>query len=185
MRFYFLPPELPVLLMVPIKCVFFQWHDKLGTCKRRLVIGRRYLEIRASQMADPGKQLPGQISACISNILSPYLDHMICIWVGMDSDNRIGQKRSILCKREGSKSRRDVGFSPAWFCHEAGSSIPGCRYLIGNASIPSLDFILTITQPTYFIYLYIHPWIMLTNWKPLWAIISLSIGIYDPSCNRS
>ena len=137
------------------------------------------------KMADPGKQLPGQISACISNTLSPYLDHMICIWVGMDSDNRIGQKRSILCKREGSKLRRDVGFSPAWFCHEAGSSIPGCRYLIGNASIPSLDFILTITQPTYFIYLYIHPWIVLTNWKPLWAIISLSIGIYDPSCNRS
>ena len=48
--------------------------------------------------AFPGKQLRGRISPCISNIHSPYLDRMTCVWVGMISDNRIWQKRSILCK---------------------------------------------------------------------------------------
>ena len=77
--------------------------------------------------AFPGKQLRGRISPCIGNRYSPYLDHMACIWVGMDDDNRIRQKRTILCKREGNKSRRDAGFSPSRFCHDAGSSIHGCR----------------------------------------------------------
>ena len=42
-------------------------------------------------MADAflGKQLRGRISTCIGNRHSPYLDHMTCITVGMDSDNQI------------------------------------------------------------------------------------------------
>ena len=106
--------------------------------------------------AFPGNQLWGQFSPSIGNRHSPDLDYIICIWVGMECDNRIWQKRHILCKRKGNKSRQDAGFSPSWVCHAAGSSIPGCRYLLGDASISSLDFVLTVTHPTYFIHLYIY-----------------------------
>ena len=131
------------------------------------------------KMADafPGKQLRGRISPCIGNRHSPYLDHMTCIWIEMDSGNRIWQKRSILCKREGNKSRRDAGFSPSWFCHDACSSIPGCRYLLWDAPISSLDFMLTVTQPTYFIYLYIH--------GLCWRIENLYHGASSVTISRS
>ena len=110
------------------------------------------------KMADafPGNRLWGQISPSIGNRHSPDLDYIACIWVGMECDNRIWQKRHILCKRNGNKSRQDAGFSPSWVCHAAGSSIPGCRYLLGDASISSLDFVLAVTHPTYFIHLYIY-----------------------------
>ena len=94
------------------------------------------------KMADvfPGKQLRGLISPWIGNIHSPYLDHMTCIWVRLDSENRIWQKTIILCKWEDNQSQRDASFSPSWFCHDAGSWILGCRYLLGDAPIASLDF---------------------------------------------
>ena len=93
------------------------------------------------KMADafPVKELRGRISPCIHSRHSPYLDHMTCIWAGMDGDNRIEQKRSIRCKSEGNKSWWDAGFSPSWFCHDADSSILGCRFLFGDA--PSLHWI--------------------------------------------
>ena len=167
---------------------------------------------------------------------------MTCIWVGMDKDDRIRQKRSILSKREGNESRQDAGFSPSctmtssngdifrvtghlcgeftgpgefpaqrpvtrsfdvffhlclnnrlskqswgwWFetlslplwrqcngfCHDAGSSIQWCRYLLGDAPISSLDFMLTVgyTQDV-FINLYIH--------GLCWRIENLSTEIYN------
>ena len=133
------------------------------------------------KMADavPGKQLLGRISPSIRNRHSPYLDYITCIWVGMDSDNRIGLKWCILCKREGNKSRRDAGFSPSCFCHDAGSSIPGCRYLFGDALISSLDFMLTITHPMYFL----HYWYLSgLCWRiETFMNSNCSSGIYNTS----
>ena len=67
----------------------------------RLVIGRRYLEIRASQMAEafPGEQLQWRLSLCIGNRHSPYLYYITYTGVGIYSANRIGLKRNSLCKR--------------------------------------------------------------------------------------
>ena len=136
-------------MILHIYILLYLRHDKTYT---PLIIGSR---LEHPKMADafPGKQLWGRISPFISNRHSPYLDHMACIWVGMGSDNRIWQKRSILCKREGNKSPRDAGFSPSRFCHDAGNSISECRYLLGDAPISSLDLMLTVTHPTYFKYI--------------------------------
>ena len=144
----------------------FKWHWHLLLGARLITKGQHHRwssdagisRLGHPKMADafPGNQLWGQISPSIGNRHSPDLDYITCIWVGMECDNRIWQKRHILCKRKGNKSRQDAGFSPSWVCHAAGSSIPGCRYLLGDASISSLDFVLTVTHPTYFIHLYIY-----------------------------
>ena len=96
----------------------------------------------------------------------------------MNCNNPIWQKRHSLCKREGNKSRWDAGFSPSWVCHDAGSSIPACRYLLGDAPISSFDFMLTVTYPTYFIYLYMYG---LCWWNETFMsiIFLLSNGIYS------
>ena len=119
----------------------------------RLVILRRYsmATLRHPKMADAFlcKQLRGRISPSVRNKHSLF-------WTTSFNNTRIWQKRSILCEREGNESRRDAGFSTSRFCHDAGSSIPGCRYLIGDTPSSSLDFMLTVTYPTYFIHSYIH-----------------------------
>ena len=160
-------------MILHIYILLYLRHDKTYT---PLIIGSR---LEHPKMADafPGKQFWGRISPFISNRHSPYLDHMACIWVGMGSDNRIWQKRSILCKREGNKSPRDAGFSPSRFCHDAGNSIFGmpvspwgCAHLFiglnANGYTPDVFQIY---------YLYIHG--LFSDWKPIWVVISHSIEI--------
>ena len=80
MRFYFLPPELPVLLMVPIKCgFFFNGMRSWELVKDGWLSDAGISRLGHLKMADPGKQLQGRISPCMSNTLSQYLDHMFCI----------------------------------------------------------------------------------------------------------
>ena len=150
-----------------------------------MVIRRRYLEIRASQMAEafPSKQLWCRTSPCVCNRHSPYLVYIACTGVWLDSGNRIWIKLNILCKQR-AINRGGVPVSR----HHVFALMPVAQFWEAGISLgmpPSLLWMscswcyVRGAHPTYFIYWYVYG--CGDELKPIWAVIYLSNGIFNAS----